>query len=117
MGVDRDLEMVTKEGKGIFCHFFELKNISDNFQWCLFNVYGPVQDNRKAEFLNELAEMISTCQLPLFMGGDFNLVRRVENKTSDNVDVGWMQAFNDLIDRTTIKELHRGGSRYIWSNK
>ena len=51
------------------------------------------------------------------MGGDFNLVRRVEDKTSGNVDVGWMQAFNDLIDRTAIKELHRGGSRYTWSNK
>jgi len=117
MGVDRDLAMVTKEEKGTFCHFFELKNISDNFQWCLFNVYGPVQDNRKAEFLNELAEMISTCLLPFIMGGDFNLVRRVEDKTSGNVDVGWMQAFNDLIDRTAIKELHRGGSRYTWSNK
>ena len=103
MVVDRDLVMVTKEGKGTFCHFFELNNIFDNFQWCLFNVYGPVQDNRKAEFLNELAEMISTCQLPFIMGGDFNLVRRVEDKTSGNVDVGWMQAFNDLIDRTAIK--------------
>jgi hypothetical protein len=61
MGVDRDIVMVTREGKQIFCHFFELKNISDNFQWCHFNVYGPVQDNRKAKFLNELAKMISSC--------------------------------------------------------
>ena len=45
------------------------------------------------------------------------MVRRLDDKSLGNVDVRWMQAFNDLIDNLAIKELHRGGSRYTWSNK
>ena len=112
MGVDKEIVTVLKEEKGVFCHFLELKNNSYSFQWCHFNVYGPVQDNRKAEFLQELAELISNCHLPFIMGGDFNMVRRVDDKSSGNVDVRWMQAFKDLIDNSAIKELHRSGSRY-----
>ena len=47
MGVDKEIVTVLKEEKGTFCHFLELKNNSDSFHWCIFNVYGPVQDNRK----------------------------------------------------------------------
>ena len=60
---------------------------------------------------------MSQCTLPLIIGGDFNLVRKVEDKSSGNVNIRWMQAFNDTIDDISLKELHRGGSRYTWSNK
>ena len=60
---------------------------------------------------------MSQCTLPLIIGGDFNLVRKVEDKSSGNVNIRWMQAFNDTIDDISLKELHRDGSRYTWSNK
>jgi hypothetical protein len=51
------------------------------------------------------------------MGGAFNLVRKVEEKSSNNVDVALMDAFNEMINNTTLGELHRSGSRYTWTNK
>jgi hypothetical protein len=40
----------------------------DNFQWELINVYGPVQNDRKLDFIQEMDQKI-------VMGGDFNLMR------------------------------------------
>jgi len=50
-------------------------------------------------------------------GGDFNLVRKVEEKLTGNVDVHMMDAFNEMINTTSLRELHRSGSRYTWTNK
>lgn len=102
MGVDKEVMEVVNEEKGVFCHSLELKNTKDTFHWRLFNVYGPVQDNRK---VHKLTEMIFNCQLPLIVGGDFNMIRRVEDKSSGNVNAGWMQAFNDMIENTALTEL------------
>ena len=45
------------------------------------------------------------------------MVRRVTDKSSGHVDVRYMDAFNEMIDVTELRELQRSGSRYIWSNK
>jgi len=55
--------------------------------------------------------------MPVMMGGDFNLVRKVEEKSSVNVNVSLMDAFDDMINTTALRELQRSGSRYTWSNK
>jgi len=52
----------------------------------LINVYGPVQDDRKPDFLQELIDKIKSTPLPLIVGGDFHLVRRIEDKSSGNVN-------------------------------
>lgn len=44
------------------------------------------------------------------------MVRRVEDKSTGNVNVRFMNAFNGLILDTEMRELHRSGSRYTWSN-
>lgn len=50
--------------------------------------------------------------LPIMLGGDFNLVRKAEEKSSGNADPHLMEAFNDMINVTSLRELHRSGSRY-----
>jgi len=83
----------------------------------LFNIYGPAHDDRKLEFLEEIQNKVLSSDLPMMLGGDFNLVRKVEEKSSGNVDVHLMDAFNDMINSTSLRELHRTGSRYTWTNK
>ena len=87
------------------------------FEWLLFNIYGPAHEERKREFLEEIQQRILGTDLPVCLGGDFNLVRRVEEKSSGNVNVGLMDAFNDMIGNIALRELNRSGSRYTWSNK
>ena len=50
------------------------------------------------------------------MGGDFSLVRRVEEKYG-NVNVRLMEAFNEMINSTKLRELHGTKSGFTWTNK
>lgn len=90
---------------------------SDGFQWILVNIYGPAHDERKLYFLEEIQNKVLSSKLPIMHGGDFNLVRKVEEKLTINVDVHLMDAFNEMINTTSLRELHRSGSRYTWTNK
>ena len=91
--------------------------MEDGTAWVLINVYGPVQDDRKVIFLQELLDRIKRTQLPLIVRWDFNLIRKLEDKSSGNVDHRFMDAFNDMVAEAELRELRRGGSRYTWTNK
>jgi exonuclease III len=54
---------------------------------------------------------------PIILGGDFNMVRKAEEKSNGNVNVQLMEAFNEMINNTALRELHRTGSRFTWTNK
>lgn len=51
------------------------------------------------------------------LGGDFNLVRKIEEKSSGNVDLHMINAFNEMINLTELREIQRTSSRFTWSNK
>ena len=68
-------------------------------------------------FSEEIQTKILATEIPIMLGGDFNLIRRIEEKSSGNVNVPLMDAFNEMIHTTGLRELHRSGSRYTWSNK
>lgn len=115
--VDKELAQVVAEDQGEFFQSVKLSMTADGFEWMLFNIYGPAHDDRKREFLDELLMKVQETDLPMLLGGDFNLVRRIEEKSSRNVDVDLMDAFNDMINISALRELQRSGSRYTWTNK
>lgn len=117
MGVDRDLADVTSEDSGEFFQSLNLKMKGDGFDWELLNVYGPAHDDRKRDFLEELQNKVQSAEHPVLLGGDFNLIRRIEEKSSSNVDLHMMDAFNNMINNTALRELQRSGNRYTWTNK
>jgi hypothetical protein len=45
-------------------------------------VYGAAQDRHKPSFLAELVRVCENETLPLMVGGDFNIIRRQEEKTT-----------------------------------
>ena len=90
---------------------------ADGFQWVLFNIYGPAHDDRKLEFLEEIQSKVQSVECPMILGGDFNLVRRIEEKSNGNVNVQMMEAFNEMINNTALRELHRTRSRFTWTNR
>jgi hypothetical protein len=53
---------------------------NDGFQWMLLNIYGLAHDDRKLEFLEEIQNKVLSSDIPMMLGGDFNLVRRVKEK-------------------------------------
>jgi exonuclease III len=56
----------------------------DSFDWVLIPIYGAAQDDKKPEFISELVHICDNETLPLVIGGDFNIIRRKEDKNNDN---------------------------------
>lgn len=111
-----DIELISTN-KGAFFSSIKAKSRKDDLIWEVVNVYGPVQDEKKQEFLEELLNKINNTQWSFIMGGDFNLIRFASEKSSDNVDQGKMDMFNKFISNTGIKELCRKGGKFTWTNK
>jgi len=68
--------------EGEFYIKFHLSNKSDNFKWIVMAVYGPAQEEFKYPFL---AELVCSCQhnpYPILIGGDFNILRNSNEKTT-----------------------------------
>lgn len=117
LGFDKDLADIYDEDMGNFFQSVHVRMKADGFEWMLVNIYGPAHDDRKLEFLEEIQTKIQSSEVPMLFGGDFNLVRRVEEKSSGNVSIHLMEAFNEMINVIELRELQRNGSRYTWSNK
>jgi exonuclease III len=117
MGIDKELATVNAKEMGEFYQCCIVTMKSDGFQWTLFNIYGPAHDDRKLEFLEEIQSKVQSLDLPMVLGGDFNMIRKATEKSSGNADSHIMDAFNEMINITELRELHRSGSRYTWSNK
>jgi hypothetical protein len=56
------------------------------------------------------------CDLPVMVGGDFNLIRFYSEKSSGNVNVSLMNLFNSFIVDMGLVEVHRVGPFFTWSN-
>ena len=86
MGAPHAAATICNEDKGEFFQSPTIRNVDDDFEWELINVYGPMQDDKKREFLQELVCKIHSVSLPCVVGGDFNMVRRVEDKSTGQVN-------------------------------
>lgn len=64
------------------------------FIWKFIVVYGPTYDDQKQAFLDELEAIMSTWQGPTLVGGDFNLVRFVSDKSNGVINHKWADSFN-----------------------
>ena len=49
-------------------------------------VYGPAYEDRKVDFLDELEHIMASWQGPLLIGGDFNLVRFISDKSNGQIN-------------------------------
>jgi hypothetical protein len=68
-------------------------------------------------FLHELYRKINNTDVPVMVGGYFNLLRFVHEKSNESEYTIWMDMFNSFINDTTLIEIVRGGSRFTWTNK
>jgi hypothetical protein len=71
----------------------------------------------KSLFLKELYQKIRVNQVPVVVGGDFNMIRYVHEKSSRSDSTIWMDIFNYFINDIAMIEVFRGGSRFTRSNK
>jgi exonuclease III len=85
--------------------------------WTFILVYGPTDHSKTREFLYELVSEVEACHYPLVVGGDFNLIRGVDDKNNININWPRVRQFNDVIASLSLREINRTGSRFTWTNK
>lgn len=112
IGADKDGVEIIDYKKGRFTQCLSVKSKEDGFSWGIINVYGLVQVDLKPEFLRELMEIILSLEIPIIVGGDFNLVRNSSEKYTDNVNSSLVNLFNQFASDTGLREIHRHGGTY-----
>jgi hypothetical protein len=85
-------------------------------KWCILNVYGFAQEDKKEDFLREMASFCGKCKDPYVIGGDFNILRFSSEKNKVFVPNRFSDMFNSVINAYDLKELHMSGGKYTWSN-
>jgi hypothetical protein len=83
----------------------------------MVTVYGPAQHERAQDFIVELSRKCLVASLPLVFGGDFNLIRSREEKSSGQVNQSLIDRFNMFIDCQQLQEINRSGPKFTWTNK
>jgi hypothetical protein len=54
--------------------------------------------------------------LPLIVGGDYNILRHLSEKNNTNYDARWPFLFNAVIDGLNLKELEMSGHEFTLAN-
>ena len=67
-------------------------------------------------FLADLVRICGSEQLPILVGGDFNVIRRSDEKNSDNFDGRWSFMFNTIIESLDLREIELSGRKFTWAN-
>ena len=101
--------------EGDFYVKFTLRLKSNDFKFVLDTVYGPAQLQYKSAFLVELTNTCSKETLPFIIGGDFNIMRRPEDKSSRDSDPKWPNLFNAVIESLDLKEIAMIGRQFTWA--
>ena len=102
---------------GDFCVKIHVRSKYDGFLWALVVVYGAAQEERKPDFLAELVRICDGETLPMLIGGDFNIIRREEEKNNSNFNARWPVVFNAIIESLDLKEIQLSGRQYTWASR
>jgi exonuclease III len=116
VGINTDKFDVLDIKYGNFILKFKLHNKADNFEWHMVAVYGAAQESEKEIFLSELARMCDTENLPLLVGGDFNIIRNQSEKNNNRYNNRWPSLFNAVINSLDLRELELSGRQFTWAN-
>jgi exonuclease III len=116
LGVNLDAIDIGSIEEGDFFIKFKLRDRKEDFKWILVAVYGAAQPEYKESFLTELVRTCSKENLPMVIGGDFNIIRSPSEKNNDKYDGKWPFLFNAIIDSLDLREVEMSGRKYTWAN-
>jgi hypothetical protein len=105
LGMDLSVFDICAIDEGDFFVKFTLRYKSTDFKFVLYSIYGPAQSQYKGVFLAELANTCSKKNLPFLIGGDFNIMRKPEDKSCGDFDTKCPSLFNVVIESLDLRKL------------
>jgi hypothetical protein len=109
--------LIQKVESGDFYVKLFVKSKLDGFEWILVGVYAAAQEALKPDFLAELVRICESENLPMLVGGDFNIIRRKEEKNNDNFNARWPFIFNAIIESLDLREIILSGRQFTWASR
>lgn len=85
--------------------------------WVLTSVYAPCTYSGKRTFLSWFREIQMLAEVDWLVVGDFNLLRRPEDRSREGADPAEMFLFNEVINKLSLVEIPLHGRQFTWSNK
>ena len=88
----------------------------DNSKWSLTCIYAPYTADNRSSFLNWFRHINIPTGYDWVFLGDFNLIRKVEDRNKPGGDLNDMMSFNAAISQLGLTEIVLQGRKYTWSN-
>jgi hypothetical protein len=98
MGVGETYLEIEDSEVGEYYVSMVLRNRLTNLWWELITVYGPAHHDASGDFIAELSRKCMFSNLPMVLGGDFNLIRHASDKNKGSINQRLMDKFNIFID-------------------
>lgn len=95
----------------------EFTSLHNNANWILTCVYGPCTADRKQTFVDWMKDIHMPDGVDWIILGDFNLMRKPENRNRPEGNISEMLMFNDAISTLGLNEIALQGRKYTWSNQ
>jgi exonuclease III len=114
VGINAQTLLVKNIDNGKFCVKLHIRSKFDGFEWILIPVYGAAQEAYKSAFLSELVRTCEDENLPMLLAGDFNILRRREDKSNNNFNPRWIFVFNAIIENLNLREIVLSGRQFTW---
>lgn len=83
----------------------------------LTTIYAPCTYQGKRDFLNWFQNIQMAEEVDWLIVGDFNLIRKPEDRNKDGADVQEMFLFNEAISTLELVEIPLLGRHFTWTNK
>ncbi|KAK1309278.1 hypothetical protein QJS10_CPA09g00767 [Acorus calamus] len=85
-------------------------------KWGCSGVYGPHEDAERATLWEELSSIRAQWGVPVTFMGDFNVLRRAEERNRGGEVSPAMVQFSDWIEEEGLIDLPISNHAYTWSN-
>ncbi|XP_026399713.1 uncharacterized protein LOC113295596 [Papaver somniferum] len=89
---------------------------NSGFEWVFFGIYAPSNYIIRKDFWREIEEVRRYWSLPWVVGGDWNVITFIHERTSCTKSNNAMRNFNRFISRHELIDLPMIGARYTWTN-
>jgi hypothetical protein len=101
---------------GLFSLSLSFSNVGDRFKWMFIGVYGPNANENRRSLWDELVGMMTWWNLPVCIGGDFNVVRFPTERSSGGRLTWAMEDFSNFISENMLVDLPLMGGEFTWSS-
>jgi hypothetical protein len=95
----------------------QFTSCQDSSCWILTNIYGPCDADENRAFLDWFSNIRMPDDICWLVVGDFNLMRKLEDRNRPGGNVSEMFLFNEAISSLGLEEIPLHGRKYTWTNK